>query len=1224
MAEMTLGQRVGAWFRWLAGASVLIGTIVGILVVLTIVLGVAAYQYYVVSQPGETERESIRTIIAQESPVYYRDGKTRVGAFFDEEHREYTTFDELPQGYVLSIVAAEDDTYWRHWGISLQGFARAMWLNLRAGSIVAGGSTLTQQTAKNLYYRPDRSVRAKLVELLNALRLEHRYSKEEILEFYSNQFHVSGNGRGLGIAARHFFNKEVGNLELEESAFLAGLVKGPANYDPFIGSEARSDRNIERAHDRTRYVLGRLVAEEASHIVRPYDPGSEERRDYEARLSRARELQAEATELLESGFELVFNRGTFRFESSAVVDEIARRLTEPPFDEILENAGIENAENAGLHIITTLDPDAQRESQYALWHHLTEVGAWMEGGSHESYVLDRRGPRFDPNYQPKRHEFRVARVYRREKDENGRQILRLDIGGTAPCIVDRDAVVRASVAVKRGNVERKSALIKSAEIDLFVNSFAAAEDEDQDGSVVLASIRDVEDGIPYCDLERRPELQGAVTVLQDGQIRAMVGGNDNRNFNRVTALRQFGSTWKPLIYHAAMLLGWSPQDVIDNTRNVFPFSTTFYYPRPDHEPADRVSIAWAGVKSENLASVWLLYHLTDRLSGEEVRALAQSLGFARGEDESEEDYRQRIQEAGVLPTPSRVKEAFFLQARQDALLALPDEREDDEVALQSLLYGWNYTAERNRQRKDAEKLRALDNSWRHLTGLMPLCRVQHGDLATALEERRTPSAALVNQLRVLYDSENERIEVACGSAPDDYVVPDATFVASLPGVSRVEGDTDPESAEDPDAGPDDTGLVEDAGDDDGGWLRRRRDGPRKRDIRRAVKRGPQLAELGEVLVDQRLHMSTLELVQEKLDAREAVWELNEEKPDLYDPELLYWHQDFRVLLAMTYVASLAEQYGVQTEVRKVLSMPLGASEITLEEAAAMYTGLVSGTGWEFPGDADGREVEKVPTATLLIQRIEDADRNVLYQAIPTPTSDGQKMEQHRPVGEMTADILRNVVLHGTGRRARTSILADAHPVPVGGKTGTTNDFRNAAFLGFAPRAGRNGYRVEGGYVVGAYVGYDDNRKMRNGGIVLAGASGALPAWIGTIQGLADSGLLGEAPGPMGDEGEAWPLRTGSDLATIFVDPDTGIPTKKEETPATTLVRRTGTEPDREVEFEMLDRPEREAFGTDPSSQRRAAEELELELGGEPPDEPMEAEPDAIPELEDLDVEDGEL
>ncbi len=1198
MAESTFGQRFGVWARRLAGVAVLGGTILGILVVIGIVAAVVLYQNYVVLNPGpHVERDHIRSIIAQESPVYYADGSTRVGVFFDEEHRQYTPFDELPSAYVLSIVAAEDDTYWTHWGISPQGLIRAMRLNLAAGGIVAGGSTLTQQTAKNIYYRPDRSIRAKGIEFLNALRLEHRYSKKEILEFYANQFYVSGNGRGLGIGARHFFDKDVSELSLAESAFLAGLVKGPANYDPFVGSEERSDRNSERAHARTRYVLGRLVEESAERIVRPYDPKTEERKAYEARVAEAQTLQEEAARLLEEGFELPFKRGSFRFESSAVIDEIARRLEEPPFDEILADAGIEDAESAGLHIITTLDPDAQREAQYALWHHLTEVGAWMEALTAEDFVLEgRRGPRFDPDFPPRKHEFRVARVYQHEGTA-GKRTLRLDVGGHL-CIVDRTAVVRAAVAAWRGKKKSKTAKIPTREVDAFINAIP-------DEAVVLASVREIEDEIAYCDLEARPELQGAVAVLQDGQIRAMVGGNDNRNFNRVTALRQFGSTWKPLVYHAAMLLGWSPDDVIDNQRNVFPFSTTFYYPRPDHEPAEEVSIAWAGVNSENLASVWLLYHLTDRLSGEEVRALAQSLDLARRDDESEEDYRVRIQKAGVLPTPSRVKEAFFLQARQEALLALPDERADDAVALQSLLYGWNYTAERNRQRKTDWRLRTLDNSWRHLTGLMPLCRVQYGDLEKALNERRAPSASLVNQLRVRYDSDNERIDVACGGAPEDYVVPDSTFVAGLPGVSQEEDDPDMAVVEEEEEEEDDGrggvfGLF-------GGGDRKK--DPSRRQIRRAVKRGPELVPLSEVFVDRRLHFGTLELVQEKLDSREAVWELADEKPDLYDPELLYWHQDFRVLLAMRFVASLGEQYGVQTDIRKVLSMPLGASEITLEEATAMYTGLVSGTGWEFPGVSDGREVVKVPTATLLIKEIRDVDDRLLYKAVPTPTSDRQMMSKHRPVGEMTADILRNVVLHGTGRRARTSITSGDHPVPVGGKTGTTNDFRNAAFLGFAPTAARTGYTVDGGFVVGTYVGYDDNRKMRRGRIILAGSSGALPAWIGTVQGLADAGLLGDPPAEVVDEDEPWPLLTGRELARRYVDPATGVPVTDEETEAMTLVLRSGTDAEPEVEFELLDRPERAAFGTDVESQQRAAEEVDVGI--------LDGGPDTLPD--DVDI-----
>ena len=194
-----------------------------------------AYQRYIVEDDSEhLSRQYIDAVIAQESPVLYRDGRTPVGVFFAQEHRQYVPEDQLPRHWVDAIVAAEDKRFFEHRGVDPEGLTRAMLQNLRARRVVAGGSTLTQQTAKNLYYRPDRSLRSKWEEMVNALRLEHHYSKRQILEFYANQFHVSANGRGLGIAARYFFDKDVADLDLLECAFLAGMVKGPANYDPFI------------------------------------------------------------------------------------------------------------------------------------------------------------------------------------------------------------------------------------------------------------------------------------------------------------------------------------------------------------------------------------------------------------------------------------------------------------------------------------------------------------------------------------------------------------------------------------------------------------------------------------------------------------------------------------------------------------------------------------------------------------------------------------------------------------------------------------------------------------------------------------------------------------------------------------------------------------------------------------------------------------------------------
>ena len=207
-------------------------------------IGLCAVLYVlIVLMPGkEIGPENIQRILSIESPVYYRDGVQKIGVFFQEQHRQYVPYEEIPKDFVNAIVAAEDHDFFHHHGVDLTGILRAMVANLKAGRVVQGGSTITQQTAKNLFKRQNRSLIAKLKELLFALRLEYHYPKERILEFYANQFFVSGNGRGLGVAARYYFDKDVSSLTLVECAFIAGSVKRPSAYNPFTKVSEESAR----------------------------------------------------------------------------------------------------------------------------------------------------------------------------------------------------------------------------------------------------------------------------------------------------------------------------------------------------------------------------------------------------------------------------------------------------------------------------------------------------------------------------------------------------------------------------------------------------------------------------------------------------------------------------------------------------------------------------------------------------------------------------------------------------------------------------------------------------------------------------------------------------------------------------------------------------------------------------------------------------------------------
>ncbi len=1061
------------WLRRLLKWTLILAIILGI-----IAAGVGAWYYneYVVKNPGEhLSEESIARVIAQESPVLYRDGQTRLGVLFGEEHREYVPYDKIPRAWVDAIVAAEDDRYFKHPGIDPKGILRAMVKNVKAGHMVAGGSTLTQQTAKNLFYRPDRSLKSKLEEAVNALRLEEHYSKEQILEFYANQFHVAGNGRGLGIAARYFFDKPADQLSTLECAFIAGMVQAPARFNPFSGgTEEKQQQARARARWRTTYVLDRML-----------EVGSLDQATHDALVKE----------------EIPWKKGEFRYDSSAMLDAVAARLEEAPFPELFQSLGIDNPSTAGISIVTTIDATAQREATWALRHHLTEVGMFLEKTSLSGLVLPAsRAPERDPDNPPAIHEFSTARV--RTATPEG---MVLDLGGTA-CVVDRDGLARMAglLASSFSGVQGKKAT--DEEIAKLAAGLPA-------GTVVLASR--ASEGT--CDLEYQPQLQGAVLALEDGQIRAMVGGSDNRDFNRaLDAKRQLGSTWKPLVYFAALQLGWTPTDALDNRGNAFPYQATWYYPRPDHQSTDVVSLSWAGTRSENLASIWLLYHLTDRLEPAQFRAVAELVGLTPRPGEASEAYIRRIRdEHGILSTPSRREELAFEGARAEVLAnGLGDP--SDALNLRSLLYGRGAEAEEQRLKK---------------TPASP-------------ERDRQLAAVRVNFLR---------LEAIAQRMP--------------------EGD-DP-------------------------------------------------------LVEGRIHRSTLVALRRAMDR----YTLVVESAEPYSFEALALHPDFRVLVNMRYLSALSSRLGLYEPLPPVLAMPLGAIDIRLEEAAVLYQAMRDGQIWRFPGQSwqdsaipglrDAERVDAPARPTQLIAEIRDRDGDVIYRAkpVPEPVAD--------PVaGRLVGDVLRNVVRWGTGRRATGAVTLNGVAVPVAGKTGTTNGYKNAAFLGFVPKSSGGAWRGESALTIAVYVGYDDNRPMKRGGTKIQGASGALPVWIGTAQGLADAGLLGAEPASTGEwaadpELFAAALESGSGLPTGSLV-DTEI--EGAESGATALIAVDPGAPGQPARRFMPFAPEngslpRPAVAQSGPVERTAPAELEqLPADGLPSDE---APPETLPpELEEEEMDSG--
>jgi penicillin-binding protein 1A len=181
--------------------------------------------------------------------VVDREGRP-IGEFF-EERRRLVPLDAVPPQVIRAFLAIEDAGFFEHCGLDFAALARAAWVNLRAGGeIRQGGSTITQQLAKSLLLDSDRTLRRKLRDMLLALRIEARFSKQRILEIYLNQIYFGAGAYGLAEAARSYFDKDVAELSLAEAALLAGLPKAPSAFSPL--------RRPERSEARRIWVLARM------------------------------------------------------------------------------------------------------------------------------------------------------------------------------------------------------------------------------------------------------------------------------------------------------------------------------------------------------------------------------------------------------------------------------------------------------------------------------------------------------------------------------------------------------------------------------------------------------------------------------------------------------------------------------------------------------------------------------------------------------------------------------------------------------------------------------------------------------------------------------------------------------------------------------------------------------------------------------------------------------
>lgn len=263
-------------------------------------------------------------------------------------HSEAVPISELPDHLVKAVLATEDRRFFEHYGIDVFGLIRAMSENVRANSVVQGGSTITQQLAKNVFLSNERTIERKVKEVFLALWLEQNLSKEEILKLYLDRAYMGGGTFGVAAAAEFYFNKDVRAVSVAEAAMLAGLFKAPAKYAPHV--------NLPSARARANEVLTNMV--QASFLT-------------EGQVTGARREPA---------------------------DVVIRNEVDSP-DYFLDWAFIEardfvrerNIPNRTFVVRTTIDLDIQRASEEAVEFHLRQYSRDYDVSEASAVVLENNG-----------------------------------------------------------------------------------------------------------------------------------------------------------------------------------------------------------------------------------------------------------------------------------------------------------------------------------------------------------------------------------------------------------------------------------------------------------------------------------------------------------------------------------------------------------------------------------------------------------------------------------------------------------------------------------------------------------------------------------------------------------------------------------------------------------------------------------------------------------------
>lgn len=527
-----------------------------ILVGLVLAVGVVGwFVYRVVSDlPEVSTLKDFRHPVATQ--VFSSDGKV-VGEF-TTQRRYRVAYEDIPEHVKKAFVAAEDSHFFEHGGIDLIGIGRAIFSNILRGRYAQGGSTITQQVARSILLASrEKKLTRKLREIILALRMEQQLSKGEILSLYLNEIYLGHGAFGIGAAAQNYFNKRVQDLTIAEGALLAGLPQRPNEWTPF--------RNPHLGKKRQAYVLHRML-----------DDGFISEEQYQEATSQPLKLYAQEE----------FNKE-------------APYFTEYVRQYLMSKYGSENVLTQGFRVYTTVHYDMQKAAERALRDGLNEVDKRLGWRGVKERV---ETPEQFQEFSMRIHEkvlsgITTGRLLPPAIDEDFRKLI-YDLEplqkpnspyfGITP--VKEGATYRAAIArIEMGKTPRAFAQVGETTVILpwsTMEAWVRAQDNPTQtldsvlkvGDVVNVRVEKIERQLNQVlgTLEQIPEIQGALLSfeVETGAVRAMVGGRDfdESEFNcALQAKRQVGSTFKPILYAAALDKGFSPSSLVTDAPIVFKF-----------------------------------------------------------------------------------------------------------------------------------------------------------------------------------------------------------------------------------------------------------------------------------------------------------------------------------------------------------------------------------------------------------------------------------------------------------------------------------------------------------------------------------------------------------------------------------------------------------------------------------------------------------------------------